>query len=111
MKLPRVVQCKKCPWRLSTNPRDVPNGYCEKKHKGLETTITSGLESLTANTAMACHHSVGGDGMYCVGWLHNQLGSGNNIGLRLRMLYCDNINDLQLVGEQHETFEDTLPEG
>jgi len=47
---------------------------------------------------------------HCVGWLNHQLGRGNNIGLRLSMMSCENIRDLKLDGEQHETFEDTLPQ-
>jgi hypothetical protein len=60
---------------------------------------------------MACHHSSGDDNMYCVGWLHNQLGVGNNIGLRIRMLIsCDNLKELKVYGKQHERFEQTLPQ-
>lgn len=29
LKLNREIQCAKCPWRKSTNPRLIPNGYCE----------------------------------------------------------------------------------
>lgn len=44
----------------------------------------------------------------CVGWLANQLGPGNNLPLRLWA--SRNLTEpLELVGEQHETFEDTLP--
>jgi len=46
---------------------------------------------------------------HCVGWLMNQLGPGNNIPLRLSVLSCENLKQVRLVGEQHETFEDTLP--
>ena len=38
-KLKRVVQCKKCPWRVDVDPHDIPNGYSETKHRALETTI------------------------------------------------------------------------
>lgn len=38
----------------------------------------------------------------------NQLGPGNNIGLRLRMLDYD-LSKVKLDGEQHGRFEDTLP--
>jgi hypothetical protein len=48
--------------------------------------------------------------MYCVGWLHNQLGVGNNIGLRIKMMKCDNIAEMKVYGEQHRRFEDTLPQ-
>jgi hypothetical protein len=47
-------------------------------------------------------------------WLSNQLGPGNNIPLRLwfhRAVKRGEIKvPLQLVGEQHECFEDTLPD-
>lgn len=33
----------------------------------------------------------------------------NNIGLRLRMRTCENAGAIRLRGEQHQTFEDTLP--
>jgi hypothetical protein len=43
------------------------------------------------------------------GWLTNQLGPGNNIGLRIRMISCENAGKIRLKGEQHPTFENTLP--
>lgn len=107
MKLPRTKQCSKCPWKVSTDPTTIPNGYCQTKHANLEKTIAKGIE--INNRVMACHHSTGEDGMYCVGWLHNQLGDGNNIGIRIKMMECDNIRDLKVVGKQHPTFQDTLP--
>lgn len=111
-KLKRIKQCAKCPWKVSTNPHDIPDGYCEIKHANLKDTISQNpLDFLRGNQkAMACHHSDGNDQMYCVGWLNNQLGVGNNIGLRMRMSNCENISELKLVGEQHERFEDTLPQ-
>lgn len=38
-KLKRVRQCGKCPWKVSTDPHDIPHGYCEKKHANLASTI------------------------------------------------------------------------
>lgn len=104
--LKRVKQCDKCPWKKSTNPHDIPNGYCETKHCNLSSTISSGLQSLGNNHAMACHET---DNAHCIGWLNNQLGAGNNIGLRMQMLNCTNIGKIRLDGEQHENFEQTLP--
>jgi hypothetical protein len=40
----------------------------------------------------------------------NQVGSGNNIAMRLQLMSCENANEIKLAGEQHERFEDTLPE-
>lgn len=111
MKLKRTKQCAKCPWKVSTDPHDIPDGYCEIKHANLKDTIAKeGEFNLGPLKAMACHHSTGDDNMYCVGWLNNQLGVGNNIGLRIRMMSCENISQLKVVGEQHRRFEDTLPE-
>ena len=109
MKLTRTIQCAKCPWKTSTNPREIPDGYCENKHENLKTTIAKEGEIKLNFVAMACHHSKGNDGMYCVGWLHNQLGVGNNIGLRIKMMVCENAKDIKVKGKQHQRFEDTLP--
>ena len=109
MKLKRTKQCAKCPWKVSTNPYDIPDGYCPTKHANLIETIAEGVDSLRSNKAMACHHSNGNDEMFCVGWLHNQLGVGNNIGLRLKMMRCENVKDIKVYGRQHLRFEDTLP--
>lgn len=106
-KLKRTVQCKKCPWRVETNPRDIPNGYSEEKHCALESTIAKPSDGvLGPSTAMACHET---DNAHCIGWLVNQVGPGNNIGLRIRMMGCENAAKIRLRGEQHQRFEDTLP--
>jgi hypothetical protein len=109
-KIPRTVQCAKCPWKVSTNPFEIPEGYDVEKHENLSCTINSGLDSLRSNNAMACHHSDGNDQMYCIGWLVNQLGPGNNIGLRIKFMSCENARDIKVKGKQHEKFEDTLPQ-
>lgn len=110
MKLKRTKQCAKCPWRKDVNPYDIPNGYSVDKHKGLKQTIANPDDPLSTMgrplKVMACHET---DDAHCVGWLMNQLGPGNNIGLRIKMMRCENAKDLRLVGEQHERFEDTLP--
>lgn len=104
--LKRTTQCAKCPWRVDVDPHDIPNGYSEDKHRALSCTIASGLESLTADRAMACHET---HDAHCLGWLVNQIGPGNNIGLRIRLMSCANAKAIRLVGEQHDRFEDTLP--
>lgn len=107
-KLKRTTQCAKCPWRKDVNPHDIPNGYCETKHRALESTIARDpISSILEPThAMACHET---HDAHCIGWLFNQIGSGNNIGLRMRMSDCENATRIRLVGEQHETFAETLP--
>lgn len=109
-KLKRTAQCAKCPWLVDTDPHDIPNGYCETKHRALASTIAKPGDLRGALggpiNVMACHETADA---YCIGWLVNQLGPGNNIGLRLQMMRCENGKSIRLRGEQHERFEDTLP--
>jgi hypothetical protein len=108
-KLKRTKQCGKCPWRVGVNHRENPNGYSEELHRALASTIAkpADLSSLLGmQRAMACHET---HDAHCVGWLVNQLGQGNNLGLRIRMLSCSNAGEIQVLGAQHECFEDTLP--
>lgn len=103
------TQCKKCPWRTDVDPHDIPNGYSVKKHRGLRSTIAEpGTLSLSRDLRMmACHET---HKTPCAGWLANQLGPGNNLGLRLAVMSGHIDADIQLVGAQHETLDDTLPE-
>lgn len=105
-KLNRCKQCEKCPWKVSTDPTDIPNGYDREKHKALKSTIAveGDLNFGSELRVMACHES---HEDHCLGWLNHQLGRGNNIGLRMRM-YDYDLSDVELDGNQHETFEDTL---
>ncbi len=108
--LKRTTQCKKCPWKVSTDPYDIPDGYDVEKHKNLSCTIAKEGDLRGSSSVMACHHSKPGEEEHCVGWLNNQLGVGNNIGLRIKMIYCNNASEIKVVGKQHRRFEDTLPE-
>jgi hypothetical protein len=109
-KLKRVRQCDKCPWKVSTDPREIPDGYCETKHRRLASTIAEpGVLPGTIGAAMACHEHPVGDEAHCVGWLWNQMGVGNNLGLRLALMDCSNAHAIHVEGDQHESFEDTLP--
>ena len=109
-KLKRTKQCDKCPFRKDVDPFDIPDGYCPDKHAALRATIAEegDYSSIFApvQRVMACHET---DDAHCVGWLYNQLGDGNNIGLRIQMMSCENAKNIKVIGEQHETFEDTLP--
>ena len=58
---------------------------------------------------MACHETPPGEELPCVGWLANQLGLGNNLGLRMRALSDKSLFNFELDGDQHDRFEDTLP--
>lgn len=90
--------------------RDIPN-YVPKMHEGLANTIQSGLESIgcSVRRVMACHYSKPGEEFPCAGWLANQLGPGNNIGLRLSVM-AGKMPIPEVDGPQHERFEDTLCE-
>jgi hypothetical protein len=108
-KLKRTVQCAKCPWRVDVDPFDIPNGYDPDKHAGLKITIATPGQGLFGPVrAMACHET---DDAHCVGWLANQLGAGNNVGMRIRMMSCGNAGKIRLRGDQHACFEDTVPKG
>lgn len=110
MQLKRVKQCAKCPWKKSVNPHDIPNGYDAQKHENLRSTIADRHNPLSSmvkeRRVMACHET---DKAHCVGWLHNQLGEGNNMGLRISMMSCENIDKLEVIGDQHNSFDETLP--
>lgn len=109
-----VKQCKSCPWRIDCIPdRDIPN-YRRGLHEGLTNTIAKGdgsdfFKALSCSTqhAMACHYSKPGEEFPCAGWLSNQLGPGNNIGVRLAVM-TGRMPRPEIDGPQHETFEQTL---
>lgn len=105
-KLKRTAQCEKCPWRVDVDPHDIPNGYSEEKHAALSCTIAQPGSLRGTDRVMACHET---QDAHCIGWLAHQLGPGNNLGLRLHMLSCENAGKIRLRGEQHQRFEDTLP--
>lgn len=113
MKRTDIHQCKSCPWRVSCVPeRDIPN-YDRDLAKGLRNTLVSGEDSLRPVLAgdtmriMACHYSEPGDEFPCAGWLHHQIGRGNNIGARI-MVMTGRMPMPHVTGEQHERYEDTL---
>lgn len=110
MKLKRTKQCNKCPWRVDVDPNDIPNGYTVAKHESLRKTISNknySFNNVQNNQhVMACHET---QNAHCIGWLHNQLGEGNNIALRISMTNCENIRDIKIQGKQHNNFDETLP--
>ena len=104
----QVVQCKTCPWRVDADPFQIPN-YSPEMHEALRNTIANCPRIPTGEQrAMACHYSKPGEEYACAGWLHNQLGPGNNIGVRIGVL-TGRFPVPVVDGEQHERFEDTLP--
>jgi hypothetical protein len=108
-----VKQCKSCPWRVDCDPdNDIPNGYCRKLHGNLIDTIAKDASIPLGSflRVMACHYSKPDEAFACAGWLHNQLGVGNNIGVRLAVM-GGRFPVPEIDGEQHEAFEDTIPTG
>lgn len=105
-KLKRTAQCAKCPWIVGVDPHEIPNGYSEERHRGLRKTIAEPGSLRGTNAAMACHET---HDAHCIGWLTHQLGPGNSIALRIKMMSCANAKAIRLRGEQHQRFEDTLP--
>lgn len=104
-------QCKKCPWKVDTNPINIPGDYNAAKHCALKNTIVNGFDPSGVLRLMACHESKVGSDVVCVGWLHNQLTVGNNVMLRFAVVRGRISANYRLDGEQHLSFEDTLPNG
>lgn len=107
---PTVKQCKTCPWRVGADVNNIP-GYSEDMHRRLDRTIQSGLDTLFSreHRVMACHYSKDGAEIPCAGWLHHQIGEGNNLAIRLGVM-TGRYPVPEVDGEQHATFEATLPE-
>jgi hypothetical protein len=110
----RVIrrQCKQCPWKVTTDPRTIPDGYCEEKHRRLSRTIARVDEvnlDVDALRIFACHATVPGREKPCIGWLHHQLTDGNNVLLRYFVALKRISADYTLDGPQHDSFEATLP--
>lgn len=105
------LQCVKCPWKVGVDPREIPNGYCEAKHRALDRTIAEPGSAVFGGELrmMACHETPVGGELPCVGWLVHQLGPGNNLALRLAAMRGVVDAHVETVGEQHTCLEDTLP--
>ncbi len=109
---PIQKQCTHCPWKVTTVPdQDIPGGYCQTKHKRLKETVAEQALFRPGDNikVMACHEAPVGKEKMCAGWAMNQLGAGNNLGLRLRAMSDPTFPHFELDGEQHPRFEDTLP--
>ena len=110
-KPPPRVQCAKCPWKVSTDPFDIPGGYDPDKHEVLSSTIATPGELRVSGPLrmMACHETSSGRELPCVGWLVHQLGPGNNLSLRFAAMTGHLDANVRTVGPQHDCLEDTLP--
>lgn len=106
------LQCAKCPWKVTTDPNEIPNGYSAELHEKLSGTIAEPATLPKGPLRVfACHETPKGKELPCVGWLMHQLGPGNNIGLRISVSEGRIDANVKTVGEQHQSFEDTLPKG
>ena len=103
--------CAKCPWKVTTDPHEIPRGYSvEKHHNLLDSTIAEPGRLGPPTRLMACHESCASNELPCVGWLVQQLGEGNNIQLRLAVMKGRIDGNIETVGEQHRRLEDTFPD-
>lgn len=108
----RRRQCKKCPWKVTTDPNTIPHGYDLEAHRRLSRTIARVDEvnlDVDALRIMACHETPPGREKPCIGWLDHQLHEGNNVMLRYLVCLKRISADYVLDGEQHTSFEATLP--
>lgn len=109
MHLSHTTQCKTCPWRVEASLEDIPR-YSRAQLEDLEESCNqSGISSLSSH-AMMCHHAKSNEFRPCLGWLVYAIGPGQNFGARMIANNIKNLGDVQLLGEQHETFQDTLRE-
>lgn len=105
-------QCKKCPWKKGTDPREIPNVYSEAAHRALVRTIAEPgdfADLARPLHLMACHESPVGAEVACVGWLVHQLNEGNHIALRLHVALGLVDANVRTVGPQHACLQDTFP--
>lgn len=100
----RTKQCSACPWKKSSSLRDIPN-YDPERHARLAS--CTGVAPGGGMMVMACHESPPGDEYACVGWLHNQLGEGGNLTLRLAVAMGNvRVGKLVLDGEQFGSLKE-----
>ncbi|HEY9656986.1 MAG TPA: DUF6283 family protein [Allocoleopsis sp.] len=107
--LKQTKQCPTCPWKAGTTVANIPN-YDRDKHLNLARTIAQPGRLNFSETLpiMSCHYSSAGDERHCIGWLWHQLGAGNNIALRMHMRGCENAGELEIDGEQKQSFGETF---
>lgn len=100
-------QCPACPWKVATDPEcDIP-GYDVRKHLALARTCPP--EGVIADRVFSCHETREGDEAACVGWLAHGM-EHSNLAVRLAAARGDfDPQRLVLDGEQHASFEATLP--
>lgn len=101
-------QCKRCPWKVSTG-KNIPNGFAEDARERLQrmTAVPGSLER--TERMMQCHETPNEEPLPCVGWLVHQLGSGNNLRLRMAVISGQIDPNVETVGPQHSHPENVVP--
>lgn len=104
MSAPRK-QCASCPWKTSIDPDALPGKYGHVRRDAVARASASGTRSLRTDTpGMGCHVKRPGPVLPCVGWLVQQLGPGNNIGLRMQVAAGLVDGNVETVGPQRATL-------
>lgn len=108
--LTRTKQCAGCPWRKAIDPNTIPCGFQPETWAKVAAAQPPPGQVPTTSTRvnMQCHDSPDHKPQHCIGWLENQLTVGNNVGVRLAMMGCQNITDIQTEGEQRQSFTEIL---
>lgn len=101
------VQCRLCPWKKSTRGQ-IPNGFARDVHDLIRSMSTPMAALHQTELMMQCHETSDAEPLPCVGWMVHQLGPGNDLVLRMKMIAGHYDGDLRTVGPQHERFEDIL---
>jgi hypothetical protein len=106
--LTQTKQCVNFPWKVDSDLSKIPS-YDRGQHRNIAQTIVDDgiLDPHRPVRFMGCHNSTDDNDLECIGWLNNQRNY-NNIGLRLMMRICENVRDIEVFGEQHRNFKDTL---
>ena len=106
-----IRQCRSCPWKVGADLSLIPN-YQRDLHTKLTRTIAKEARLPLPNEPlrmMACHYSTDRKNKPCVGWLHNQIGVGNNMIVRMALM-TGQLPVPRVQGDQYETFAETLGE-
>lgn len=102
-------QCRRCPWKTSTG-RNIPNGFAHDARELVQRMVARSASLIDSHEiAQQCHETLDDDPLPCVGWLVNQLGPGNNLPLRLRVMLGQVDANVVTVGPQHRRIEDIVP--
>lgn len=104
-KLPRVKQCKTCPWKKSTAMDDIEEGFDMDHYESVRDDYdSSGMGRRSPSHIMCCHKHDDDDPAPCVGWIMNQVQG--NMGLYIQILTMENADKLEVFGPQHANIRD-----